>query len=134
MSATFAYVAGSSFVLQNVYGLSPELYGLCIRPQRPGSSSRVLRSTAGSPPGSAQPPCSRGGLTVMLLAGAVLLTIVTTGALGLPGVIPALFAVMFGSGFVGPELLGPGLTALPSRDRLGRRRSGLFPDSVWPPS
>ena len=28
MGATFAYVAGSSFVLQNVYGLSPQLYGL----------------------------------------------------------------------------------------------------------
>ena len=28
MSGTFAYIAGSSFVLQNVYGLSPLAYGL----------------------------------------------------------------------------------------------------------
>ena len=28
MGGTFAYIAGSSFVLQNVYGLSPQIYGL----------------------------------------------------------------------------------------------------------
>ena len=49
MSGTFAYVAGSSFVLQNVYGLSPQIYGLVFA-LNASVWSAGPRSTADWPP------------------------------------------------------------------------------------
>jgi MFS transporter, DHA1 family, multidrug resistance protein len=129
MSATFAYVAGSSLVLQNVYGLSPELYGLVFALNALGLvAGAQVNGRLATRFGPAV--LLRGGLTVMLVAGAALLTIVTTGALGLPGVIPVLFAVMFGSGFVGPNSLALALQRYPHATGSAAAVLGFFQFSL----
>jgi DHA1 family bicyclomycin/chloramphenicol resistance-like MFS transporter len=102
MGATFAYIAGSSFVLENIYGLSPLGYGLVFALNACGliigaQVSGHLTTRFGA---------SRlltAGLTMMVIGGALLFSVVTTHVLGLPGVILTLWIVMFGFGFVGPN-------------------------------
>jgi MFS transporter, DHA1 family, multidrug resistance protein len=53
------------------------------------------------------------GLITMVGGGTVLVTIVVTGAVGLVGVIPALFVVMYGFGFVGPNAVALALQRYP---------------------
>src|ERR1700722_28751 len=97
MSGTFAYVAGSSFVLQNVYGLSPQIYGLVFALNACGlvSGAQVNGRLVARYGPSRLLTC---GLVTMTAGGTLLLAVVVTGAVGLPGVIPALFVVMFGCG------------------------------------
>ena len=112
MSATFAYIAGSSFALQNVYGLSPQLYGLVFALNGCGM---VLGAQVNGRLAARFGPSTllTNGLITMTVAGTVLLTVVVTGAVGLVGVIPALFVVMYGFGFVGPNAVALALHRYP---------------------
>jgi DHA1 family bicyclomycin/chloramphenicol resistance-like MFS transporter len=102
MGGTFAYVAGSSFVLQNVYGLSTAAYGLIFALNACGliTGAQVSGRLAGRFGPSA---LLTSGLITMTAGGVVLFAIIATHVVGLGGVIPALFIVMFGFGFVGPN-------------------------------
>ena len=102
MGATFAYIAGSSFVLQNVYGLSPLDYGLVFAVNACGLiiGAQVSGKLAGRFGASR---LLTAGLTTMVVGGALLFFVVQTRAVGLDGVIPSLWIVMFGFGFVGPN-------------------------------
>jgi MFS transporter, DHA1 family, multidrug resistance protein len=101
MGATFAYVAGSSFVLQNIYGLSPLAYGLVFAVNSVGlilgaqASGRLAGRFSAS-------RLLTAGLATMVVGGAVLFAVVSARIVGLAGVIPALWVVLFGFGFVGP--------------------------------
>jgi MFS transporter, DHA1 family, multidrug resistance protein len=112
MGGTFAYIAGSSFVLQNVYGLSPQTYGLVFAFNACGMviGAQVNGRLAGRFGPSV---LLTSGLVTMVAAGAVLVTVVVTGVVGLVGVIPALFAMMFGFGFVGPNAVALALQRYP---------------------
>ena len=112
MSATFAYIAGSSFALQNVYGLSPLLYGLVFALNGCGM---VLGAQINGRLAARFGPSTllTNGLITMAVAGTVLLVVVVTGAVGLIGVIPALFVVMYGFGFVGPNAVALALHRYP---------------------
>ena len=102
MGGTFAYVSGSSFVLQNVYGLSALGYGLVFALNAFGMiiGAQVSGRLAGRfGPGR----LLTAGLAVMIAGGAVLFVVVTGHLTGLAGVIPALWLTMFGFGFVGPN-------------------------------
>jgi DHA1 family bicyclomycin/chloramphenicol resistance-like MFS transporter len=102
MGGTFAYISGSSFVLQNVYGLSALGYGLVFALNAFGmiigaqvSGRLIARYGAG--------PLLTAGLATMIVGGAVLFCVVVGHLAGLAGVIPALWLTMFGFGFVGPN-------------------------------
>jgi MFS transporter, DHA1 family, multidrug resistance protein len=112
MGGTFAYIAGSSFVLQNVYGLSPQIYGLVFALNACGM---VIGAQVNGRLAVRFSPVRllTFGLITMATAGAILLTVVSTGAVGLPGVVPSLFAVMFGCGFVGPNSVALALQRYP---------------------
>jgi DHA1 family bicyclomycin/chloramphenicol resistance-like MFS transporter len=112
MSATFAYVAGSSFVLQNIYGLSPQIYGLVFALNACGlvGGAQVNGALAARLGSSA---LLTNGLVTMAAGGALLVTVVVTGAVGLAGVIPSLFILMFGCGFVGPNAIALALQRYP---------------------
>jgi MFS transporter, DHA1 family, multidrug resistance protein len=112
MGGTFAYIAGSSFVLQNVYGLSPQIYGLVFALNAGGMvvGAQVNGHLAGRFGPSA---LLTNGLITMVIGGTVLVTIVVTGVVGLAGVIPALFVVMYGFGFVGPNAVALALHRYP---------------------
>ena len=102
MGGTFAYIAGSSFVLQNIYGLSPQTYGLVFAFNACGLI--IGAQVSGRLAGRFGPSrLLTAGLATMVVAGAVLFVVVSTRIVGLAGVIPVLFVFMFGFGFVGPN-------------------------------
>lgn len=102
--AVFAYVAGSPFVLQDIYGLSPQVFGLVFalngaalvlgaqvngRLVHRVGSERLLTT----------------GTLVMAAGGLAFLGAATTGLGGLAGVLASLFVVLFGAGFINPNAL-----------------------------
>ncbi len=101
-AAMFAYIAGSSFVLQEVYRLSASQFGLVFGVNALGivAASQVsghLVERVGAP------LLLRAGLGIALTGGAVLLVAVLAG-LGLPAVLPGLFLVAASVGFVMPNV------------------------------
>ena len=106
MGGMFAYIAGSSFVLQNVYGLSPQMYGIVFALNAAGLiiGAQVNGRIAGRIGPSVR---LTAGLTSMVVCGAVLVAVVGSGRVGLVGVIAALFVAMFGWGFVGSQTPWP---------------------------
>jgi DHA1 family bicyclomycin/chloramphenicol resistance-like MFS transporter len=105
VGATFAYIAGSSFVLQNVYGLSPGMYGLVFALNACGliTGSQLNGRWVGRFGASV---LLTGGLVTMVAAGALLVAVVVSGVVGLAGVVPSMVLLTFGWGFVGPSALG----------------------------
>ncbi|MFI9638678.1 multidrug effflux MFS transporter [Micromonospora sp. NPDC051925] len=102
MAALFAYVAGSSFVLQESYGLDEQQFALAfgagavgligaaqynVRLLRRHSPQRILV----------------GSLSVGTLAGLALLAFAVTGFGGLPALLVALWAVLASAGLAMPN-------------------------------
>ena len=112
LGGTFAYVAGSSFVLQNVYRLSTGIYGLVFALNACGL---IVGAQLNGRWTSRYGPTTllTGGLITMVTAGALLVTIVASGALGLIGVVPSMVLFMFGGGFVFPSASGLALHRYP---------------------
>ncbi|MFG1946642.1 multidrug effflux MFS transporter [Nonomuraea sp. NPDC048826] len=105
--AMFAYISGSPFVLQEVYGASPQQYSLIFGLNALGLivMSQVGGRLAGRVP---QPRLVMIGLMIALAGAALLLLAVSTG-LGLGGVVAGLFVLMCGQGLILP---GTGALAL----------------------
>jgi DHA1 family bicyclomycin/chloramphenicol resistance-like MFS transporter len=102
-AAMFAYISGSSFVLQNVFGLSPQGFSLVFAVNGLGIvlvgqiNGRLVRRL----------PARRllaAGLCISATGGLLLLFGVLLGA-GLPVVLPALFLVVSSIGLVAPNSL-----------------------------
>jgi DHA1 family bicyclomycin/chloramphenicol resistance-like MFS transporter len=102
--AIFAYIAGSPFVLQDIYGLSPQMFGLVfamnavglvLGAQINGHLVRRLGSRS----------LLTFGLIVMTLGAIMFLGAVSTHWLGLSAVLPPLFMLLFGLGFVSPNAM-----------------------------
>ncbi|MGH9920019.1 MAG: multidrug effflux MFS transporter, partial [Nitrososphaerales archaeon] len=111
--AVFAYVAGSPFVLQEIYGLSPQVFGLAFAINAGGLvlGSQVnghLVHRLGSS------PLLSFGLILMAVGGLLFLTAVSTHWIGLPLVLPSFFTSMFGLGFVGPNAMALAMQNHPS--------------------
>lgn len=101
-AAMFAYIAGSPFVLQTSYGISPQLFSVIF-----GTNALGLM-TAGQINGRLVGRVSpRRLLTVGLVAtatgGVALLSVVAIGGTGLVGVLPPLFVIVSSIGFVLPN-------------------------------
>lgn len=117
--AMFAYISGSSFVLQNVFGLSPQGFSLVFAVNGLGIvlvgqiNGRLVRRIS-----------SRrllvAGLCVSATGGLSLLLGVLLGA-GLPVVLPALFLVVSSIGLVAPNSLTMALARY--ADRAGTASS-----------
>lgn len=104
MGATFAYVAGSSFVLQDVYGLSPQAYGLVFALN--GGAMVAGAQVSGRLAGRLGPAALlAAGLITMTAGGVLFLIAALARSAGLAGVIPALIIMMAGWGLVGPNAL-----------------------------
>ncbi|MFI7611954.1 multidrug effflux MFS transporter [Nonomuraea terrae] len=109
-AAMFGYISGSPFVLQEVYGATPQQYSLIF-----GLNAFGLTLTAqvGGRLSGRVPPVRLVliGL-VIALAGAVLLLTAALTGMGLWGVVGGLFVIMLGQGLVMP---GTGALALASQ-------------------
>lgn len=115
--AMFTYISGSPFVLQDIYGMSPQTYGVAFGVNALGivTAAQVGGRLAG------RAPLRRllaAGLGIVTAGGAGLLLAVLTGA-GLYGVLPALFLVTSGQG-----LILPNATALALSSSRASRAAG----------
>lgn len=110
-AAMFTYISGSPFVLQDIYGLSPQAFSVVFGVNALGI---VL---AGQASGwlAGRVPLHRllaAGLTIVAVGGVGLLVTVITDA-GLVGVLPALFLVVSGQGLVLPNSTALALSGRP---------------------
>jgi DHA1 family bicyclomycin/chloramphenicol resistance-like MFS transporter len=99
--ALFTYLSGSSFVLQDGYGLSAQQFSLVFAANGvgivlAGQASRLLVARAGSR------LLVRTGLGLQAL-GAAALVVAASADAGLPVVLPALFVVVSATGLVLPN-------------------------------
>jgi DHA1 family bicyclomycin/chloramphenicol resistance-like MFS transporter len=112
-AAMFSYIAGSPFVLQQIYGLSPQLYGVAFGMNALGIA--VLGQLNGLllrrlPPRR----LLAAGLVLAALGGVGVITAVLAG-LGLPAVLPALFTVVASVGLVLPNATALALSGRPEQ-------------------
>ncbi|MCU1655540.1 MAG: transporter [Pseudonocardiales bacterium] len=102
LGTIFAYVAGSSFVFENVYGLSPQLFSLLFAANGLGLvagsqiNARIVHRY-----GSAK--LVTVGLLMLATASLALLVMTVAHVGGLAGVVGPMFVVMTSLGFVGPN-------------------------------
>ncbi|MFD0590057.1 multidrug effflux MFS transporter [Paenibacillus sp. GCM10027627] len=98
MAAMFAYISGSSFVLQEIYGVSPRGYSLIFGLN--GVGIIVASQIAGRLAGKVQARAMLGtGLSIASL-GAVLLMVAVGMDVGLPMVIAGFFFVVSSVGII----------------------------------
>lgn len=121
-AAMFAYISGSPFVVQSIYGMSPQAFSLVFAVNSVGIvafgqvsgflSGRVRMSVL-----------LRTGLLIGL-AGGVLLVVAVFGGFGPAGVLPGLFFVAATVGLILPNAVALGLSGRPAN--IAGSASGLF--------
>jgi MFS transporter, DHA1 family, multidrug resistance protein len=101
-AAMFAYIAGSPFVLQDLYSLSPVQFSAVFAVNAIGIiaagqiSSRLIASVGAR-------AILGAGLTIGASGGIVLLAVVLLGGIGLWGILPAFFLIVSSVGVVFPS-------------------------------
>lgn len=112
-AAMFAYISGSSFVYQDIYGVSPQLYSVLFAMNGVGlvGANYVNGWLAGRVDPRVLLDVGLGGV---FIAGASLVAVVGIGGLGLAGLLPSLFVLVASFGFVMPNA-----TALALHDHPG---------------
>lgn len=112
-AAMFAYIAGSPFVLQDIYALSPAQFSAVFAGNAVGiiiaaQISALLIARVG-------PRSVLGaGLAIGACGGVALLAVVLLGGVGLAGILPALFLVVATIGIVMPSATTIALEGDPS--------------------
>jgi MFS transporter, DHA1 family, multidrug resistance protein len=108
----FAYIAGSPFVIQNIYGVSAQLYagifalnalGIVACSQLNGLLVERVGPLA----------LLRAGVVAEAIAGVALLVVILVGGIGLAGILPCLFVAVSGVGLVFPNASALALTPYP---------------------
>ncbi len=111
IAAMFSYIAGSSFVLEDIHGVSPQLYGLVFGMNALGilCGSQLNRALLGR----VRPQqMLRVGVSVIAFGGTALLAVVLAG-IGLAGIIPCLFLSVAPVGVIIPNATALALTDYP---------------------
>jgi DHA1 family bicyclomycin/chloramphenicol resistance-like MFS transporter len=100
--ALFAYISGSSFVLQGVYGASPQLYSVLFAVNGLGliAGSQVNARLVGR---FGPSRLLRAGLLMIALASGTLLAVVLIGGLGVGAVLVPMFVIVSSLSFVLPN-------------------------------
>lgn len=100
-AAMFSYISGSPFVIQDIYGLSPQAFSLIFGTNALGIG--IVGQISGRLVGRVSPRrLLAGGLTATAVGGAALLLMVI-GHAGLVGILPALFVMVASIGMVLPN-------------------------------
>ena len=108
----FSYIAGSPFVIQDAYGVSPQLYGGVFALNALGLV--VCGQINAALVGRVTPKRLLAfGVVIAAAAGLCLLAFVIVGGIGLAGILPCLFVVVASLGFVMPNATALALTAYP---------------------
>jgi MFS transporter, DHA1 family, multidrug resistance protein len=98
MAAMFAYISGSSFVLQELFGVSPQIYSLIFGIN--GAGIILAGQIAGRLAGRVRERKLLGSGLVMSSSGSLLLLLAGLFHLGLYIIIPALFLVVSSVGLI----------------------------------
>ena len=100
-AAMFAYIAGSSFVLENIYGISPQLFSVVFAVNSAGliAASQLSGRTVGRL--GSDVLLRRGLVGVAVAAVATVLVTVTHG--GLAGLLVCFFVLLSANGLVLPN-------------------------------
>ena len=127
--AMFAYIAGSPFVLQGIYHVSPQTFSLIFGANALGF---VITSQVNGSLVSRVPPerLLLGGLIVGATGGLSLLAVVAIGGLGLGAVVPPLFVLVSSIGFVVPNAIALALSRHPEAAGTGSALLGLIQSGV----
>jgi DHA1 family bicyclomycin/chloramphenicol resistance-like MFS transporter len=110
--AVFAYVAGASFAIENIYHASAQEFGLLFALNACGMigasqvSARVVRRVGAQ-------RLMTGGLIGMASSTVALLVVVVTHFGGLAAIVICMFATVSSNGFVGPNAMALSLQGFP---------------------
>ncbi|HWI21052.1 MAG TPA: multidrug effflux MFS transporter [Baekduia sp.] len=110
--AFYVYLSGSSPVLQGVYGVSPQAYGVLFAINAIGvalaaqSNRLILRRRSVE-------QAMKLGLAVAAIAGASLVAAIAIGGLGLLGVLIPLFVIVGACGQIYPNAIALGMAGHP---------------------
>ena len=108
----FAYISGSPFVLEDVYGVSPQLFSVIFAVNALGLIACGQLNTVFV--GRVRPEhLLAGGLALGAAAGVSLLAVILVGGVGLAGILPCLFAAVASAGFVLPTAAALALADYP---------------------
>ena len=107
----FSYIAGSSFVLEDLHGVSPQVYGVIFGVNALGivMTSQLNRALVGRVPPER---LLLAGVAAGATGGAMLLVVVLAG-IGLAGILPCLFVCVSSVGLVIPNATALALTDYP---------------------
>ncbi len=100
--ALFAYISGSSFVLQGIYGVSPQLYSVLFAMNGLGliAGSQVNARLVGR---FGPAYLLRAGLVAIAVSASALLVVVSVGGLGVVAVLVPMFVIVSSLAFVLPN-------------------------------
>jgi DHA1 family bicyclomycin/chloramphenicol resistance-like MFS transporter len=111
-AAMFAYISGSPFVIQNIYGLSPQVFSLIFGTNALGIA--IVGQVNGRLVGRVPPERLLAGALTAIAIGGTALLLVVIGQIGLIGMLPALFVVVASQGMVFPNATALALADYPS--------------------
>jgi DHA1 family bicyclomycin/chloramphenicol resistance-like MFS transporter len=127
--AMFAYIAGSPFVLQGIYRVSPQTFSLIFGLNALGF---VITSQINGTLVGRIPPARllTAGVTVTAVAGLALLAVILVGGLGLAAVLPPLFVLVSSIGFVVPNAVALALSRHPEAAGTGSALLGVIQSGI----
>lgn len=101
-AAMFAYISGSPFVLQNIYGLSPQLFSIAFGINALGivTMGQLNGWLVGRVPLKLLLSI---GLIASATGGVSLFLVISSGGIGLVGILPTLFIVVASIGLIAPN-------------------------------
>jgi DHA1 family bicyclomycin/chloramphenicol resistance-like MFS transporter len=108
----FSYIAGSSFVLEDIHGVSAQAYGFIFGVNALGivAASQLNRVLVGR---ASPRQLLAAGVTAQAAAGIGVLAVVLVGGIGLPGILPCLFVSVASIGLIVPNATALALTDYP---------------------
>ncbi len=122
-ASMFAYISGSTFVLQKIYGLSPQGFSLVFGANSVGI---MIMSQTGARLARRHPPSRVLGIGLSLnLVGALGLAVSTLAQLGLPFLVGSLFVMVSAVGLVLPTSSALALADYPDQAGAASALLGL---------
>ncbi|HEY8677504.1 MAG TPA: Bcr/CflA family multidrug efflux MFS transporter [Candidatus Dormibacteraeota bacterium] len=127
--AMFAYIAGSPFVLQGIYRVSPQTFSLIFALNAVGFV--VASQINGTLVARIQPiRLLRGGLIATAVAGLALFAVIVTGWSGLLAALVPLFFLVSSIGFVVPNATALALSLHPEAAGTGSALLGVIQSGI----
>jgi DHA1 family bicyclomycin/chloramphenicol resistance-like MFS transporter len=110
-AAMFAYISGSPFVVQDIYGLSPQMFSLIfgLNALGIGTAGQISGRLVGR---VSSKKLLSGGLIAVAIGGTALLLVVIMHV-GLIGILPSLFVVVASMGIISPNATALALADYP---------------------